>query len=201
MNDLLYKIFDIPAVYTISQRILTPKKDHITEKLRCILNEIPPKQNKVLDIGCGPYSWLFKVNLKPMGLDSCAAYIKEYKKSGAPGIVGFAENLPFNQKTFDSVWSVGLLHHLTDEIAKKSVREMIRVCRKHGHVIIFDPVMPESVLINPFAYLLRKIDRGRHVRSENENRKILDDEKKWQIDKFTYARFGLEMIVMEYRKS
>jgi ubiquinone/menaquinone biosynthesis C-methylase UbiE len=74
-----------------------------------------------------------------------------------------AANLAFPRAFFDLVFCVGLLHHLSDPQARAAVREMRRVTRDSGRVLVIEGVFPS--VANFAGYLLFKCDRGRHTRT------------------------------------
>ena len=135
-----------------------------------------------------------------MGIDVSKSYLKQYRKNGATGILGSAEKLPFEGGSFDAIWSIWLFHHLSDEIAKKSILEMLRVCKKSGYILIIDAVMPVYNLSRPLAYIIRKLDRGRYVRNFNQNVNLLPNPSEWTIKRKTYSHTGLEMMVFKFIK-
>ena len=72
----LYRILEIPLVYRTAQFVLAPGMDRIvTDLLSRTLARIPTPTT-ILDVGCGPSSWLWKFGMKPVGLDLCHAYSK-----------------------------------------------------------------------------------------------------------------------------
>lgn len=108
---------------------------------------------------------------------------------------GSAVALPFSDGSFDGVWSVGLLHHLPDDMARQAVREMVRVCCPSGYIVILDAVLPDPIWRRPLAYALRRADRGKFVRRENEFKTILPPDKCFATERFTYTYNGLEVLV------
>ena len=122
-----------------------------------------------------PWTWDAVPPLNPVGLDFTPTYIEKYCASGHQGVVGAAQALPFPSSHFQTVWSIGLLHHLSDEVAKQAVEEMSRVCRSDGWVVILDAVMPSPPWGRPIAYVLRRLDRGSFVRQEAGLDAILRD--------------------------
>jgi SAM-dependent methyltransferase len=102
--------------------------------------------------------------------------------------------LPFKDRCFGGVWSVGLLHHLTDSDVADTVREMMRVCRVGGYVAILDAVMPNPAWGRPVAYTLRRLDRGQFVRSQPHLLSLFPNLASWKIERFTYALTGLEFV-------
>ncbi len=196
----IYRILDFPPLYTLSQYIFSPGAGaDISDIIHGLLGELP-KSKRILDVGCGPSSWLFKQNIKPVGLDINPLYIENYKKVNAESYVGSSDNLPFKDQSFDGIWSIALLHHLSDRQARDSIKEMMRVCRINGYVVILDAVLPALSIRRLPAYLIRKLDRGGFVRNELENKRIFPNLHSWQIRRYIYSYTGLEIMVFIYRK-
>lgn len=190
-----YRILDRPAAYALAQNIFAPGQDtRITQRIRDILSKLP-EGGCLLDLGCGPQSWLTKVGLKPYGLDISPSYLAEYRNLGGLGVVASAAQVPFQDHSFEGVWSVGLLHHLSDDMASAALREGLRVCRRGGYVAILDAVKPDAAWRQPLATIIRKMDRGRFMRNEEALKALLPDPENWTCSRFTFATTGLEMLV------
>ncbi|MDW8026617.1 MAG: class I SAM-dependent methyltransferase [Armatimonadota bacterium] len=54
-------------------------------------------------------------------------------------IVGSIFAIPFKDKSFDVVWNSGVLEHYSEEMQRKALAEMIRVCKIGGLVISIVP--------------------------------------------------------------
>lgn len=191
-----HKVLKWPSAYAASQWVLAPGAQFfLKRKLRSALKGAPPG-DRVLDVGSGPASWLSRIGLDPVGLDYSWEYVRQYSETGHTGVLGSADRLPFEARSFDSVWTVGVFHHLVDDSVREAVREMIRVCRNDGHVVIFDAVMPRSVYRRPLAYLLRRLDRGRFVRSEDQFLSLLRSvaASAGEPQRFTFSLNGLEAV-------
>lgn len=192
MENFLYKVLDVPFVYKIAQWIFAGGGDkRIIEEINFLRRQLP-RGKKILDVGCGPQSLLWCAGLNPIGLDITPSYVKEYKKHGYDARVGNAQNLPFADSSFNGVWSLGVFHHLDEKRAKTSILEMMRVTKKGGYIAIIDAVLPVNVLTGPIAQILQKLDRGKFVRTEKENRQLLPSDSIWKTNRFTYTVFGLE---------
>jgi ubiquinone/menaquinone biosynthesis C-methylase UbiE len=197
MKKQSLEFWNKPFFYRLHQVVFAPGANIYMKK---IIQSLLPKMSnrkKILDVGCGPASWLFQFGLKPVGLDIDPNFIHEYKKY-AEAYIGSADNLPFAENTFDSVWSIGLLHHLPTPMAQQAVKEMMKVCKKDGQVIIIDAVLPVSAIRRPLAWLTRKIDNGKFIRKSEENKKLFPDLKYWKIQRHTYAYTGLELLVFQF---
>ena len=98
---------------------------------------------KVLDVGCGNGYVLSKyadegaevsgVDITKTGIDLCK---KRFEYLGLKGDfqVADAQNLPFENNTFDCICSMGVLHHVPD--TKKAVSEIYRVLKPGGRLIV-----------------------------------------------------------------
>lgn len=199
----LYRILDVPAIYAVSQALLAPgAKQLLTRELRKPFRGLPPGR-LVLDVGCGPSSWLFRLNLHPVGLDLSLPYVKQYSQNGHIGVVGSAGGLPFVSESFDTVFTIGLLHHLSDKLAGQSLREMLRVCRAGGSLVVIDAVMSRSPWRRPLAHLARRMDRGGYIRTEETFRCPLEENipHPKELERFTYSWTGLECLACTATKS
>jgi SAM-dependent methyltransferase len=199
MRDRIYRILDRPWVYALAQQLFAPGAERtLTRHIRELIGSLPIG-DPLLDLGCGPDSWLRRVGMRPIGLDLNPSYMQAYRHYGPFGVVGTAAQVPFGNGTFTGVWSVGLLHHLPDEIARATLNEAIRVCRLGGYVAILDAVLPHSSWRRPLAALIRRFDRGTHMRREEALRALLPGHDNWACTRFTYAATGLEMLACVWR--
>jgi ubiquinone/menaquinone biosynthesis C-methylase UbiE len=189
----LYRILEVPTVYKVAQRLLAPGAERIiTRQIADILTAVPNGE-PLLDVGCGPRSWLSRVGLAPFGLDINLAYVAAYRTCGSPGVVASAVQMPFADHSFAGVWSIGLLHHLDDERVKAILSEAIRVTRPRGYVAILDAVTPIAGR-RPLASVIRYWDRGEFMRSERDLQALFPNREKWTYERFTAAGTGLEML-------
>jgi SAM-dependent methyltransferase len=167
------------------------------------LQEITAGQKRtgaVLDVGCGPASRLQLIDIHPVGVDLNPSYCRAYAQLGGISVQGSANALPFADRSFAAVWSIGMFHHLPPEVAHEAVREMVRVCAPGGQVAILDGVLPRRPLLRLPALLIRRADRGRFMRSQEELTALLPDSSQWQVSRFTYTLNGLEMLAMIYER-
>lgn len=188
----IYQLLEFPAVFRMVQGLVAPGAEaDLLELLGPVFAELP-KAARILDVGCGPSSWLWKLGMDPVGVDVSPSYVKAFKSAGGIAHLGSADELPFPDKSFDAVWSFALFHHLDEATAQRTLSEMARVCCRPGYLFIFDSVMPETPWKRPFAWAVRRLDRGEHVRSQTELERLLPDRKSWEVRRIEYARTGLE---------
>ena len=104
-------------------------------------NEI--KEQRILEIGCGIGLDAIQfaragneIYLMDLTLNSLKIALGRFQNEGykAAACVGDAENLPFNDDSFDVVYSYGVLHHSPN--TKGSIQEVNRVLKKNGRAII-----------------------------------------------------------------
>lgn len=189
----VYRQLERPWLYHLVHEIIAPGAEAgLAKELKRLHSQLP-LAGQILDVGCGPKSQLWQIGLHPVGLDSSVAYATAFRHSGL-SVLGSADNLPFHKASFDGVWSIGLLHHIPDSVARRAVEEMLRVCRPGGCVVILDAVLPHHIWRHPVAYLLRRLDRGKFMRRESEYENILPIGTSCITTRFTYGLNGLEAL-------
>jgi ubiquinone/menaquinone biosynthesis C-methylase UbiE len=110
--------------------------------------------NRVLDIGCGPgyFARMLAEAVGPqgsvVGIDAAPEMI-EYASRKARRLAnckfetGAAETLAFPESSFDVVVSSLMMHHIPSELRLQAVREMRRVLRPGGVLLLSDFSIPE----------------------------------------------------------
>src|SRR5215211_1542130 len=201
---MLYKfidrLLDKPHLYNLSINLLALGFEKVfVDNIRSLRAQFPESQT-VLDIGCGPKSWLWQVGAHPIGLDLTYSYCRAFHEKTEPAVMGSASVLPFPSESFEEVWSIGMFHHLPDTLAQHALDEMLRVCRSQGNVVIFDAVLPVRAWQRPLAYALRRADRGRFVRSQSAFERLLPQRSHWSVERIAYSRTGLEIVICRFLK-
>jgi len=106
--------------------------------------------DRVLDVGCGTgfaTEALIEETDDVYGLDQSPHQLeKALAKLGGDDRVEFhlgdAERLPYETDSFDAVWSSGSIEYWPEPV--QTLREMRRVCKPGGTVLVVGPNEPES---------------------------------------------------------
>jgi ubiquinone/menaquinone biosynthesis C-methylase UbiE len=200
-NKFVEKMLDRPAFYRLVQNLLAyGANELVLNQIRAVRAKFPPAEH-ILDIGCGPKSWLWQVGEHPVGLDLTYSYCRAFHEETEPAVMGSAARLPFGPESFEEVWSIGMFHHLPDELMQQALDEMRRVCRGNGHVLVVDAVLPVRAWQRPLAYAIRRADRGRFVRSQAALENLLPERSRWLVERVPYSRTGLEIVICQIAKS
>lgn len=118
------------------------------------------KNKKVLDIGCwtGQFEQVAsKYTKQIIGIDPGVEAIKSAKKlvPKAKFFVGDALNLNFPNKSFDTVTIMDVIEHIPKGTELKCLREVKRVLKPSGHIIISTPnAHILSILLDPAYFLI-----------------------------------------------
>ncbi len=171
---MLNKLLEHPFVYNLSQKVLSFISMGNTGIPDCLTSTIKP-EGEILDVGCGTgrYAYIFKDHYT--GTDINPKYIEMAKKShpetGYKFEVMDATAMSYPDGKFDAVFCVGIFHHLTDAQVNGTCKEMVRLCKNGGQILIIDPVKPGWK--NIFGTILFSLDRGANRRTFEELRDLL----------------------------
>jgi ubiquinone/menaquinone biosynthesis C-methylase UbiE len=125
---------------------------------RVLLDLVELRPNsRVLEIGCGTgtFSILIKQlhpQVEVVGLDpdpkALARARRKAEQAGVPISLdqGFSNSLPYENGTFDYVFSSMMFHHLKLDEKEKTLREIRRVLKPAGVFAMLDLKKPESTL-------------------------------------------------------
>jgi ubiquinone/menaquinone biosynthesis C-methylase UbiE len=123
----------------------------------------PRAGDHILDVGCGT-GYLTRI-LSPVvassghitGLDAAPAMI-DYATRRTPGnctyVVGEGQDLPFPDASFDVVVSTLAVHHIPADARPEALREMFRVLRPGGRLLIAEFRPPANHVLSRLVGLL-----------------------------------------------
>ena len=130
---ILYQVEERHWWYVGRRRIIRS----LVEKICATLNKPNPR---ILDVGCGTganlkmladYGRAEGVDISPQAVDFCRERGLDSVKLGA------AEQLPYENDSFELVTALDVIEHLDDDVA--GLREMRRVLRRDGRLLLFVP--------------------------------------------------------------
>ena len=90
----------------------------------------------VLNVGAGAGSYE-PADRQVTAIEPSVEMIRQRGASAAPVIQGYAEDLPFDDNSFDASMAILTVHHWADK--EKGLKEMRRVTRGQVVVLTFDP--------------------------------------------------------------
>lgn len=155
-------------MYSLFQRILQRKSiwaDLLGDRL-----EKNQAFIRVLDIGCGPGTFLtlMEDKIAPanfVGIDPSQDYISRATEQfpRASFLCGKVATVSLPRKFFDLIVVSGVLHHVDDDEAKEIMSFALAHKSDEGTIITVDPVLFAGQ--NLFARWMAQADRGQNVRS------------------------------------
>ncbi len=120
-------------------------------------------------------------DLTPAMLDQTLKTAKSKGLSNVEAVQGLAEDLPFEDNSFDIVTVRLAPHHYAD--IQRAVNEMARVVRLGGKVVVVDTTVPEDDELDLEINVIEKLRDNSHVRNYRPS--------KW---KSMFAQAGLTVI-------
>jgi len=121
----------------LAQSYSSSALEFIRDKRLKLIKKHIKKDDKILEIGCGSGNLLRFIECDNIfGIDISENMVKEAKKTISNGTfeIGDAENLPYENDSFDKVLISEVLYYLPD--VDKAISETRRVLKKDGLILI-----------------------------------------------------------------
>lgn len=143
--DLLTPLYD-PLLWLMREKRF---KNDLIEQARVI------NGNRVLDVGCGTGTLAMMIKeiypeTEVVGLDADSKILGIARAKAAKAGInltldhGMADQLPYEDNSFDRVLSSLFLHHLTTENKRRTLREVFRVLSSGGRFDVVDFGLPRT---------------------------------------------------------
>lgn len=109
-----------------------------------------PNDARILDVGCAkgfmlhdfkelmPQATVAGIDVSDYAISNCIDTMKPYLR------VGNAKALPFDTNSFDLVIAINVIHNLERDDCAEAVREIQRVSRSHGFIVVDAYRTPEE---------------------------------------------------------
>ena len=172
----------------------TGRRKILTRFLEDISRRVTERRPRILDVGCGTGANLLMLSKfgDAEGVDVSEDALAFCRERGLEQVkLGAAEKLPYDDDTFDLVTALDVVEHLDDDLA--GLREMRRVLRPGGHVLLFVPTFM-------FLWGLQD-DVSNHRRRYRlpELRRVLE-QAGFEIERTTYANITFFLPILLVRK-
>jgi SAM-dependent methyltransferase len=159
-----------------------------------ICRRVTARRPRILDVGCGTGANLLMLSKygDAEGVDVSEDALTFCRERGLENVkLGAAEQLPYDDGTFDLVTALDVVEHLDDDLA--GLREMRRVLRPGGRVLLFVPTFM-------FLWGLQD-DVSNHRRRYRlpELRRVLE-QAGFEIERTTYANITFFLPILLARK-
>ena len=134
---------------------------------------------RVLDVGCGSGTLVLLIKARHpecdvVGVDPDKKILNIARKKLVKNnvrvdlIQAFAEKLPFDDLSFDVVVSALTFHHLPTEIKKQALREIYRVLKSDGRLLLADIGKPYSLFWKlKYLFDFERIFMGNNYMEDN----------------------------------
>ncbi|MCA1578570.1 MAG: methyltransferase domain-containing protein [Acidobacteria bacterium] len=159
-----------------------------------ICSRVTDLRPRILDVGCGTGANLLMLKQygDAEGVDVSTDALAFCRERGLDGVrQGAGEELPYEDGAFDLVTAFDVVEHMDDDLA--GLREMYRVLRPGGHVLLFVPTFM-------FLWGLQdEVSNHRRRYRLPELRRVLE-QAGFKIERSTYANITFFAPILLVRK-
>jgi SAM-dependent methyltransferase len=184
---IMFRIEESHWWYTGRRKILSSFVEDICRR-------VTDRRPRILDVGCGTGANLLMLSKygDAEGVDVSEDALAFCRERGLANVkLGAAEELPYDDGTFDLVTALDVVEHLDDDLA--GLREMRRVLRPGGRVLLFVPTFM-------FLWGLQD-DVSNHRRRYRmpELQRVLE-QAGFEVERTTYANITFFTPILAMRK-
>ena len=174
LKRVLQQIVDYPPILDFVRRVI---EANFRGEKKVIKSELLGREGQILDLPCGTgiFSPLFP-DATYTGIDLGEHYVLRARKQFPQKkfLVGDALDLKFPDKSFDSVLTIGFLHHLDPPEVLKSLAEIHRVLKPGGIFLLIEDC-PTRSRWNVFGRFLQAWDAGGRIRERGYYEDLLKE--------------------------
>ena len=172
----------------------TGRRKILADFVEKICRQVTDRRPRILDVGCGTGANLLMLSQygDAEGVDVSEDALAFCRERGLEKVrLGAAEDLPYEDGTFDLVTAFDVVEHIDDDLA--GLREMRRVLRPGGRVLLFVPTFM-------FLWGLQD-DVSNHRRRYRlpELQRVLE-KAGFEIERTTYANITFFLPILAMRQ-
>lgn len=162
-RQLIDAVLSVPAIFEWQQKACNDYQNVALE----FAEELSGPAKTILDVGCATgvcAGRVFDMEYHDyFGIDNVPGYVERAAKRYPDGQFACmdARALDFPERTFDLVFFNGAMHHMPDLTVRQCLREVHRVLKADGVVLLAEPVPTPGDWVSD---LLLALDRGEHIR-------------------------------------
>jgi SAM-dependent methyltransferase len=183
----LHRLLDIPLVFELQQRISNNYSGVFAE----FSDVLGAAGLSIVDIGCSTgacSSSIIDMQANSyVGIDIERHYVEAAARRSPKGrfIAMDARRMDFPDGMFDVAMFIGVMHHMDDRLVRDCLREVSRVLKPEGRVIVAEPVYTPGRWLST---MLLNMDRGRYIRDEPGYRALFDG---FSVERQRFFRFSV----------
>lgn len=161
-------------VYDASRRLIGASNE-----MQTLVDRVakPTADERLLDFGCGNGRLVpFLPPCKYTGVDNNPSYIEAAQQEHGSADVTFVcadvkDLRRLGVSDFDLIISLGVLHHLPDDVAQEALTAALGLLKPGGRMVTMDPCFEPSQ--HSVARVLMALDRGKYVRHPADYERLI----------------------------
>ena len=186
--NFLHRLLEVPFIFELQQRLCN-NYSGVLQEFSEILGA--NKRLSIIDIGCSTGACASVIiNMREnsyVGIDIDQSYVEAAAKRSPNGefLVMDARNMNFPDSHFDLAMFIGVMHHMDDELIRACLKEISRVLKPDGKVIVAEPVYTRGHLLST---IFLNMDRGKYIRNQSGYESLFNG---FKVHRQRFFRFSL----------